>query len=164
MSSIVMGKFENKNFYEELDLRYTEVGILLEDILLPPLPKISEVLSGSVEKFRAEELYMDMIGKFCIPILFPFDEENMEPKDKDEVAPTVRNIINDCNLEVKEYKTSNFIEINIPKYILLNFVDKIPKKTKFLLTFVGGGIQIDDIRVIGVKEYAELDEAATTTN
>lgn len=145
---------KNKNFYEDLDMRYIEVGILLEDIELPKLPTVQDILEGKVTTFRAEELYTDTIGKFCIPILFPLEET---AKDKEVIHPVVRNITNDCNLIVSPYQTSNYIELNIPKYILLNFLDIIPAGTRFLLCFIGGDIEIEDIRVIGVCEYASIN-------
>ena len=72
-------------------------------------------------------------------------------------SPTVRNIQSDCNLRVSSYEKSNYVEINIPKYILLNFLDKIPEGTRFLIIFVGGSIEIADIRIIGVKDYGEIN-------
>lgn len=149
------------NFYENLDLRFTEVAILMEDIILPPLPPLSKILAGEVDKFRAEELYTDMIGKFCIPILFPLEEE---PKNKKMPAPTVRNIQSDCKLKTIPYEQSNYVELNIPKYILMNFTGKVLSGTRFLIIFVGGSIKISDIRVTGVKDYVQIDQSTTGTN
>lgn len=161
---------ENNNFYENLDLRFTEVAILMEDIELPKLPtveELSKLISNAIAQstaevrkkvnlpeFRVEKLYTDVIGKFCIPVLFPLESS---PKDTPMPSPTVRNIQSDCNLRVSSYEKSNYVEINIPKYILLNFLDKIPAGTRFLIIFVGGSIEIADIRIIGVKDYGQIN-------
>lgn len=146
---------ESGKFYEEQIMKYSEVAILMEDIILPKLPSISDIIDRKINKFRAEQLYTDQIGKFCIPILFPLEEE---PKDVSVPAPKLTTVKGSSQLATETYMTSNYIEINIPKYILLNFLDIIPKGTKFIVTFIGGSYEIDDIRVIGVKEYADTTE------
>lgn len=142
---------ESGKFYEEQIMKYSEVAILMEDIKLPKLPTIDDIIENRVNLFRAEQLYTDQIGKFCIPILFPLETT---PKDVSVPAPNI-STVSDTKLNTESYKTSNYIEINIPKYILLNFLDVVPMGTKFIVTFIGGSYEIDDIRIIGVKEYAE---------
>lgn len=156
----------NSNFYDSIDMKYIEVGILMEDIPLPKLPTLKELIkivkgkddisiTLSSAPFRAEELYTDMIGKFSIPILFPAETEI---KDKKMLAPSVMNLKNNANMVTSNYISSNYIELNIPKYILLNFKGLVPKGTRFLLCFIGGSIGIEDIRVIGVSEYVDIDK------
>jgi hypothetical protein len=134
-------------------LGYIEIAILLEDIALPalpPFPTVEELQSGNIYYPRAEELYTDMKGKFSIPILNPLAETS-EPVETDAGTGTVRNILNNSSIMITPYKESNYVELNIPKYILLNFVDTVPKGTKFLVCFIGGSIKVKDIRVIGVN-------------
>lgn len=150
MSAII-----GNDFYDDLDLRYVEVAILMEDIPLPPLPMRAPVVNHSyvrLDKTRVEELYTDTIGKFCIPILFPLEDK---PVDTPVPAPTIRNIQSNTTLVTKGYMESNYVEINIPKYIMMNFLTVIPKGTRFLIIFVGGGLSVSDIRIIGVKDYVK---------
>lgn len=144
------------NFYNgaDTDLVYLEEAILLEDILLPelpPFPTLEEIQENNVYYLRAEELYEDMSGKFSIPIITPLSDNEGDPKDSSAGVNTTRNIINNGNFQVSTYKESNYITLNIPKYILLNFLSKIPKGTKFIVGFIGGSTDIEDIRVIGVS-------------
>lgn len=137
---------------------YLETATLLEDILLPelpPFPTMKEIHEDRVYYPRTEELYTDVFGKFSIPILTPLGDNTGDPKDED-ITVTARNIVNpSCNIKTSAYKDSNFVELNIPKYIVLNFLTKIPKGTKFIVAFLGGSTSLGDIRVIGVSESAE---------
>lgn len=139
-----------------MDLTYTEEATLLEDILLPelpPFPTMQEIHDGNVYYPRTVELYKDTLGKFSIPIINPLGDNTGAPTDSSGGSSNTRNIVNNSNLQVSTYKESNYITLNIPKYILLNFLNKVPKGTKFIVAFIGGSTSIGDIRVIGVSEY-----------
>lgn len=131
-----------------------ELAILIEDILLPelpPFPTMQEIHSGEVYYPRTIELYEDMIGKFSVPILFPLGNNTGDPEEQDMFSEP-RNIISDSNLMTNPYQKSNYIELTIPKYIVMNFIDIIPKNTKFIICFIGESLDIEDIKIIGVSE------------
>lgn len=131
-----------------------EFAILLEDILLPelpPFPTMDEIHSGEIYYPRTIDLYEDVIGKFSIPIISPLGDNNDNPKE-DQIISKPRNIVNDANILVSSYQKSNFLTLTIPKYIVMNFTDVIPKHTKFIVCFVGESLDIEDIKIIGVAE------------
>lgn len=136
------------------ELKYLEEAILMEDIQLPELPPFPTHLEVTLETVyypRPIELYHDMKGKFKITILNPLDENIDSPVDNIKGSNTVRNIINkDCNIAVSSFEETNYVTLNIPKYILLNFINKVPKGTKFIVGSLGGSTDVEDIRIIGV--------------
>lgn len=136
------------------ELKYLEEAILMEDIELPELPPFPTHLEVTLETVyypRPIELYTDMKGKFSITILNPLNNSTDSPVDNTKGSTSVRNIVNkDCNISVSSYQESNYVTLNIPKYILLNFVGKVPKGTKFIVGFIGGSTDVEDIRIIGV--------------
>lgn len=135
---------------------HIERAILLEDVILPELPKF--VVKGHhghsghspILKPYSIDIYKDQIGKFSIPILTPTNANYSDPVDN--IAPPVStgNIISDGPVRASSYVQSNYIELKIPRYITLNFIDKIPKLTEFIVTFIGDSYEIDDVKIIGV--------------
>ena len=137
-----------------MDLGYIEEATLLEDVLLPelpPFPTVGQIHDGNEYYPRTIELYEDTMAKFSIPIINPLGDNNGSPTDNSKGSQNTRNISNKNNLQVSSYKTSNYISLKIPRYILLNFISKIPKGTKFLVAFVGGSTDVGDIKIIGVS-------------
>lgn len=138
----------------DMELKYIEEAILMEEITLPEFPPFPTHLEITLEQVyypRPEELYTDMIGKFSIPILNPLNDNRETPEDNITGSTSVRNVMNkDCNLEVSTYEVSNYVTLNIPKYIVLNFIGTIPKGTRFVVAFIGGSTDYDDIKIIGV--------------
>lgn len=131
-----------------------EIAELQEEIILPELPK--EKLSLKVLKEYDKEgknydmpfdTYEDMIGNFYIPILFPL-VENGESTEIEYEAPPIQ-VLNGT-VQGSNYVERNFISLMIPKYIIMQFRDKIPKGTKFLVAFIGGSNSIDNISIIGL--------------
>lgn len=80
-----------KNFYEDLDLRYPEIAICLEDTV-------------------------SNIGKFFIPILTPTLNKNKPYLEKNNDF-YVKNLINSDNLTISPIYFSNYIELKLPKGI-----------------------------------------------
>ena len=156
-----MGGVNMGFFNSNLDACYLEEAVLLEDIILPelpPFPRLSDIEAGTAYYPRLEEMYTDQVGKFYIPILTPLATVTDKPNEK-LVTNTIRNIVNDdCNLEVTSYTESNYLELTIPKYILFNFLNKIPAGTVFLVGFVGGRTDYEDIKIVGVSRRANADE------
>lgn len=77
--------------------------------------------------------YKDTIGKFFFPIMTPMLK-------MDEPRELIKN----------GYKSSNYISLYIPRYILLNFNTKISKGTEFIIASIDRSIKIDDFRIIGI--------------
>lgn len=107
---------------------YIERAILLEDI----------ELNGD---------YSTRKGKFNVMILTPYGSKT----DIVETQPVMPKMVK-TNIEINTVKftKTNYITLNIPKYILLNFDDKVPKGTEFLVALVGGSKDVKDIRIIGI--------------
>lgn len=133
-----------------------EIGILLEDIILPELPK--EELSLSVLQQYASEgktynliqnCYTDMIGKFYIPSLFPLIDKADGPEEFIYSAPKTYKS-NGTLKPVDKYIETNYLELIIPKYIVMQFKDVIPKDTYFLIGFNGEEKEITNLNIIGI--------------
>lgn len=142
----------HSGYYDDLQI---EIAILQQTIKLPELPKEElslEVLQKYTEEGKTYNLmqncYDDMIGNFYIPILFPL-VENGESTELIHNPPKSNNILNKT-IKNSKYVERNFISLIIPKYIVMNFKDEIPKGTKFLIGFIGGGNSISDINIIGL--------------
>lgn len=135
-------------YYEKLVL---EIAFLQEDIKLPALP--TEPLSynyllthGSYPLMQ--ECYKDMVGKFYIPSLFPLIDKADGPEEFEYNMPkTIKT--NNTIIPVK-YSEVNYIELVIPKYIVMQFRNKIPKDTKFLIGFSGEHKKISNLNIIGI--------------
>lgn len=80
-----------KNFYEELDLRYPEIAICMEDT-------------------------NTNIGKFFIPILTPTLNSSKPYLEKNNDFNT-KNLINSNGLNASPVYFSNYIELKLPKGI-----------------------------------------------
>jgi len=80
-----------KNFYEDLDLRYPEIAICLEDTDIN-------------------------IGKFFIPILTPTLSKSKPYLEKNNNFYT-KNLINKDDLNISQIYFSNYIELKLPKGI-----------------------------------------------
>ncbi|MDD3122083.1 MAG: hypothetical protein PHC62_01045 [Candidatus Izemoplasmatales bacterium] len=77
------------NFYDNLDLKYPEIAICLENTVTN-------------------------IGKFFIPILTPTLSKK-EPYYKQDMEFNVRNVVNSQELRIFPTFTSNYIELPLPK-------------------------------------------------
>lgn len=144
----------DKQYSDELSI---EVAELQSDIKLPELPK--EKLSLKVlQEYDAMgktydfpfDLYEDMIGNFYIPMLFPL-VENGESTELEYDAP--QGEVLNGTVQGSGYVERNFVSLMIPKYIVMQFKEKIPKGTKFLVGFVGGNTDINNISIIGLSGH-----------
>lgn len=98
-------------------------------------------------------------GKFFIQILTPtFPKGSVV--DKKMAAPNISKHKGD-KLDVSSYRQTNYVYLEIPKYIVLNFEyvyleefkkEKvlIPKGTEFLITSLNKSTKYEDIRIIGL--------------
>ena len=100
-----MNDFE---FYQNLDLRYPEFAICLEDS-------------------------KDGIAKFYIPVLTPILEGD-KPYDNKDIHVSKSNILNDSSsMEINVCTSSNYIELRLP-----NNDNTCVKGDTFVIVFVGG--------------------------
>ena len=103
----------NDDFYENLDLRYPELGIALSGT------------SGSSRKI-----------KMYIPTLMAFvDDNNKTPKRKVNKSPSKSNILNKEPIALSNTISKNYITIQVPEYL-----GRISKGTKLVVVFIGGDI------------------------
>lgn len=138
------------NFYDAEKL-IIERAVLAEDIILPKYTKTPlnvEKIEDLKNITSAFDVYKDEIGKFYIPILSPLIDQN-ELKNQSKTSPSNRGKIG-SNLNTNSYSSSNYISLKIPKYIVLNFTDKIPKGTEFVICSIGQYILVENFKIIGV--------------
>ena len=111
-------------------------------------------------KFAYNE-FKNIDAKFYVPVLMAGlkSADNMKEVSTKNRAPRTTGFIG--NINSQPYTSSNCITLTIPKYLLFQFLDQkneiegskdpfIPKGTEFLITSVGGMMDLDLIRIIGI--------------
>lgn len=116
------------NFYEQQELPYAEIAVLGEDI-------------------EFDSYKQNITGKFLIPVLMPMQELNNLVKNNISIAD-----IDQTNRKnsISKYSITNYCNLTIPRYLLYNFDNKIEKGTKFIIVSIGGDIDLDNIRIVGI--------------
>ena len=108
-------------FYQDLDLRYPELAICLEDSV-------------------------DGVAKFYIPILTPILESD-KPYDITDININKSNILSDTSaMEINACTSSNYLELRLPKskvYIpdtnsFIEVEGECSKDDVFVIIFIGG--------------------------
>ena len=95
-------------FYQNLDLRYPELAICIEDS-------------------------QDNIAKFFIPILTPILNGD-KPYDETDINVSKTNIISDSSsMDISACTSSNYLELILP-----DTVKNCSKGDKFVIIFIGG--------------------------
>ena len=138
------------NYYESGSINSIERVVLAETIKLPSVstyPLTHRNLKENGEYKLAIHEYKDIKAKFYLPIMTPL--LNKDTNQSSKSAPNLRNN-KGSKLNVEGYTTSNYIELVIPKYILLEFIDSIPAGTEFIMGSIGGTTEIEDMRIIGI--------------
>ena len=100
-------------------------------------------------------------AKFYVPVLMAGikSSDKMKEINIKNRAPKTTGFIG--NLDSQPYSSSNCITLTIPKYMIFQFLDQkneiegvkdpfIPKGTEFLIASVGGSMDLDQIRIIGL--------------
>lgn len=99
-------------------------------------------------------------AKFYIPVLMTTFTNDGTEVNVNSKAPSKAGFKG--NISSLPYSSSNCVRLIIPKYILLQFIDQkedssgniknpiIPKGTEFLVACVGGHMDIEHMRIIGV--------------
>lgn len=138
------------NYYDKQQLASVERVKLAADIILPEVstePLTLKYLQSGREYKTPFTEYTDMEGKFYLTIMTPLLNKE-QINNRNQVAPSVRG--HRGNLGTNNYSSSNYITLTIPKYILLNFINKVPKGTEFIVASIGNSIDIDDLRIVGI--------------
>ena len=101
----------------------------------------------------------NVTGKFYIPVLMASMTNKGQEVNTANRAPKTTGFKG--NINSLPYNSSNCTQLIIPKYIVLQFVDLknetpgskdnfIPKGTEFLVTCVGGTMDLEQMRIIGL--------------
>lgn len=123
---------------------------LAEAIELPTIKALTyETLKSGGKWESAFDKYEDTTGKFFMNIMTPL-KDGGDTSDVTKGSPSTRNVKGKTKLNTSSYSSSNYIELTIPKYILLNFTGTIPKGTEFLVGSINGSSDVDDMRIIGI--------------
>ena len=149
----------NTSFYNSSNtsINGVEIAILAHDIILPEIDgkltysllyDIEHAKNRSPRYYRTKESeYKVELGRFFIPILTPsISRESIVQEDKS--APKVKS--KSVKLETDAYVNANTISLEIPKYLVCEFTDKIPAGTQFLFVSLSGRVREDKIRIIGI--------------
>ena len=108
-------------FYQDLDLKYPELAICLEDS-------------------------KEGIAKFFIPILTPLLESNKAYENKD-IRLSKSNILSDTtSMEINACTTSNYLELHLPSMQVIDpktsklktIIGSCKKGDKYAIVFIGG--------------------------
>jgi len=91
--------------------------------------------------------YENIKAKFYINILTPMLDKSMT-KSETKSAPNI-SIYNNNNLTPSDYEQSNYITLTIPRYILMQFKNKVPIDTEFIITCIGE-FKVQHFRIIGL--------------
>lgn len=131
-------------------LKSIEQVELAEDIQLPKVQELTYNLLHSGGTWKSPfDLYKDTKGKFFINIMTPLKDTG-DTNDISKSSPSTKNQKGTYKLNTNGYNASNYIELTIPKYILLNFTNIVPKGTKFVVGSINGSYDVDDMRIIGL--------------
>lgn len=160
----------NKSFFDEIGQKYSnrlsvEIAELQREIYLPllPLEKMSiKVLQAYEDLGRSywfkDDVYTAMEGNFYIPMLFPMVENTAESTELIHKEPKTRNVSSTDGYGTEQYVTRTFVILEIPRHIVMQFSNVIPKGTKFCIGFVGGSTNISEIKILSVAETIKKDE------
>jgi hypothetical protein len=123
------------NIFEDKSI-ITERVKLVEDIKLPE--SVSE--------------YKNISAKFYFNLFTPLvDKSKVNSQFKS--APNINKYSNN-SLSTSDYQQSNYITLIIPKYMLYQFDNIIPKDTEFIITCIGE-FKIEHFRIIGIYTLEE---------
>lgn len=139
-------KNNNSEYYNDLII---EIAILQEDIILP---EINDSSLNIMDFINAR--YKNTIGKFYLPSIMPLIDPLDGAKDIQYAAPKTTK--SNGTIKPNKYTEKNYIELIIPKYIMMQFDNKIKKGTKFVVGYSGVYKKISNMNIIGLYG-AELE-------
>ncbi len=143
-----------RNYYNSKQIGNVEVVTLAHDIPLPSYDKrltvgmVRQMYDTGVGSFTPiTTAYSSVKADFYINIETP----NLDTKDKilkQQAAPRLQQGGN--RLSTESYATGNTIRLEIPKYLVMMFDNKIPKGTKFLIASLADKVDTNNIRIISL--------------
>lgn len=139
-------------FYDDQSINTIERVKLAQDVKLPKVttePLTLKFLENGGKYVSPFNAYSDIKAKFFMPIMSPLMSGENASNDK-KASPSVKNQKGSSKLQVNSYNSSNYIELVIPKYILMNFVDIVPKGTEFIVGSINGSLSIGKMKIIGI--------------
>jgi hypothetical protein len=156
----------NNDYYGNINNKYStlanEVAVLQRKVYLPllPLERMNDLVLGAYRYlgkyyWTKEDVFEAKTGNFYIPLLFPLVEDG-ESTTVVHSAPQVKNVATDSKLEASSYKTNNFVPVIIPRHIIMQFSNLIPKGTKFNVSFIGGSSSNYSIKINSVNETVKI--------
>lgn len=141
-------------FYNNKQLGNVEVAVLAKDISLPSYDKT--LTAGMIQKMIEKgsgtftpitTAYTSIKADFYINIEIP----NLNKDEKvDEVKAAPKILQGGNRLNTTNYRTTNTIRLEIPKYLVMMFDNKIPKGTKFLVVSLADKADAQNIRIISI--------------
>ena len=153
----ISSSFFDKASFSYSDALSIELVELQRTIYLPLLPMerlTYSVLVAYEEEgipyWFKDEVYTSVMGNFYAPMMFPMVENPEESIDMIHSAPHNSMLKTEGAYETVEYTTSTYVQLVIPKYIVMNFTDTIPKGTVFVVGAVGGSNTIDQLKILSV--------------
>ena len=158
----------NNDYYNNIENTYSaslsnEIAILQRKVYLPllPLEKISDFVLAAYRYLGKTYCFKDDVYKakeanFYISMIAPLVEDG-ESTDIIHMAPNTTNIING-DFQTSDYKTRNYVKLIIPRNIVLQFSNLIPKGTKFNVSFVGGSDSNYAMKIVSVAETVEIPD------
>lgn len=172
-ASMSQNSFFNNTSSNYSDSLSIEIATLQRRIILPVIPK--EIISAKVlaaydylgyEYRTKDEVYVDTVGNFYMAMLLPLIKDG-KSTEVQYSAPKTSNIMNkNSGLQTSNYSETNYINLVIPKYILLNFTKEVPKGTKFLVSFTGGLSSIGNMKIVGIAQIGtyrmKIDDPVST--
>lgn len=141
----------NGNYYDQQSIITIERAQLAEDIPLPAIntQKLTQDFFESHSEYvLAQNVYTDTMGKFYLNIMTPLLDK-AESKTETKAAPSTRGH-KGSTLNTMSYTATNYVSLMIPKYILLNFTGSVPKGTEFIVASIGGSLDVEDMRIVGI--------------
>lgn len=153
----ISSSFFDKSSYSYSDALSIELVELQRTIYLPLLPMERLTYSvlvayeeEGVPYWFKDEVYTSVMGNFYAPMMFPMVENPEESIDMIHSAPENAMLKTEGAYETVEYTTSTYVQLVIPKYIVMNFTDTIPKGTVFVVGAVGGSNTLDQLKILSV--------------
>lgn len=159
----------NNDYYGNISNTYSqlsnEVAILKRKIYLPllPLEKMTDMVIGAYRYLGKDYWYKDDVyeaksGCFRIPLICPLIKDSEEAIDVIHSAPQISGLVSEEELITKDYITCNYIPLIIPRDIIMQFSNLIPKKTQFNVTFMGGSSANYQIKVNSIAKTVSIPE------
>ncbi len=154
------------NFYNNVSNYYSdslsvEKAILQRPVILPPVSeeyidfRTLEAYSKIDAQFiTTDDAYTDVKANFSIPLISPMVEDG-ESTVMIHDAPDIEAVHSIGSAITEGFQEMNFVPLIIPKFIVMNFRNEIPKGTEFIINFTGGTLSYSNIHIMGVGNIGE---------